>query len=132
MYKRQSQNIRILVIEEEKNIQNLITSVLNSQHYQVISSLTGRDGLSQAASAPPDLIPVSYTHLESAGQLLCRILHDNMKKIYLGHMSKENNYAQLAYETVKLEIQLDPVEYMPQDFDIQVAERDCISGICNF
>ena len=69
---------------------------------------------------------------ESAGQLLCRILHDNMKKIYLGHLSKENNYAQLAYETVKLEIQLDPVEYMPQDFDIQVAERDCISGICNF
>ena len=51
---------------------------------------------------------------------------------YLGHLSKENNYAQLAYETVKLEIQLDPVEYMPQDFDIQVAERDCISGICNF
>lgn len=69
---------------------------------------------------------------ESAGQLLCRILHDNMKKIYLGHLSKENNYAQLAYETVKLEIQLDPMEYMPQDFDIQVAERDCISGICNF
>ena len=69
---------------------------------------------------------------ESEGQLLCRILHDNMKKIYLGHLSKENNYAQLAYETVKLEIQLDPVEYMPQDFDIQVAERDCISGICNF
>ena len=42
-----SQNIRILVIEDEKNIQNFITSVLNSQHYQVISSLTGRDGLSQ-------------------------------------------------------------------------------------
>ena len=39
-----SQNIRILVIEDEKNIQNFITSVLNSQHYQVISSLTGRDG----------------------------------------------------------------------------------------
>ena len=51
-----SQNIRILVIEDEKTIQNFITSVLNSQHYQVISSLTGRDGLSQAASASPDLI----------------------------------------------------------------------------
>ena len=51
-----SQNIRILVIEDEKNIQNFITSVLNSQHYQVISSLTGRDGLSQATSASPDLI----------------------------------------------------------------------------
>lgn len=69
---------------------------------------------------------------ESAGQLLCKILHDNMKKIYLGHLSKENNYAELAYETVKLEIQLDPVQYGPGDFDIQVASRDCCSGVCEF
>lgn len=69
---------------------------------------------------------------ESAGQLLCKVLHDNMKKIYLGHLSKENNYAELAYETVKLEIQLDPVQYGPGDFDIQVASRDCCSGICEF
>lgn len=44
-----SQNIRILVIEDEKNIQNFITSVLNSQHYQVISSLTGA-GRAQSGS----------------------------------------------------------------------------------
>lgn len=69
---------------------------------------------------------------ESAGQLLCRILHDNIKKIYLGHLSKENNYAELAYETVKLEIQLGPVKYGADDFDIQVASRDCCSGVCEF
>ncbi len=69
---------------------------------------------------------------ESAGQLLCRILHDQMKKIYLGHLSKENNYAELAFETVKLEIQLGPVKYGPGDFDIQVAKRDCCSGICEW
>lgn len=69
---------------------------------------------------------------ESAGQLLCRILHDRMKKIYLGHLSKENNYAELAYETVKLEIQLGPVKYGPGDFDIQVAKREECSGICEW
>lgn len=69
---------------------------------------------------------------ESAGQLLCRVLHDHMKKIYLGHLSKENNYAELAYETVRLEIQLDPVSYGPGDFDIQVASRDCCSGVCEW
>ena len=69
---------------------------------------------------------------ESAGQLLCKVLHDGMKKVYLGHLSKENNYAELAYETVKLEIQLDSVPYGPGDFDIQVASRDCCSGICEF
>lgn len=69
---------------------------------------------------------------ESAGQLLCRVLHDQMKKIYLGHLSKENNYAELAYETVKLEIELDPVKYKPGDFDIQVAKRDCPSELCEW
>ncbi len=32
-------------------------------------------------------------------ELLCDILHDNLKHIMLGHLSKENNYARLAYET---------------------------------
>ena len=41
---------------------------------------------------------------ENAGRLLCCILHDNLKRILLGHLSKENNYEELAYETVKLEI----------------------------
>lgn len=51
-----NQMIKILVIEDEKNIRNFITSVLTSQKYQVISTATGREGLSQAASQCPDLI----------------------------------------------------------------------------
>ena len=37
---------------------------------------------------------------ENAGRLLCRILHDNLKAVFLGHLSRENNYEELAYETV--------------------------------
>lgn len=48
--------IKILVIEDEKNIRSFITSVLTAQQYQVVSSSTGRDGLSQAASWCPDLV----------------------------------------------------------------------------
>lgn len=48
--------IRILVIEDERNILNFITSVLESQDYRVIPALTATEGLSQAASASPDLI----------------------------------------------------------------------------
>ena len=51
-----NQMIKILVIEDEKNIRNFITSVLTSQKYQVISAVKGREGLSQAASQCPDLI----------------------------------------------------------------------------
>lgn len=51
-----NQTISILVIEDEKNILNFITSVLEAQQYQVVSAMNGRDGLSQAASRCPDLI----------------------------------------------------------------------------
>ncbi len=38
---------------------------------------------------------------ESSAELIKELLHENMKHILLAHMSKENNYAELAYETVK-------------------------------
>lgn len=64
---------------------------------------------------------------ESAGKLLCQVLHDNLKAVLLGHLSKENNYAELARETVKLEVQLGDTPYQPGDFPIGVASRDEIS-----
>lgn len=66
---------------------------------------------------------------ENAGRLLCRLLHDDMKGIYLGHLSKENNYDKLAYETVSMEITLGECPYKGNDFSIQVARRDAISDI---
>ncbi len=61
---------------------------------------------------------------ELCGQLLCRILHDDLKKIFLGHLSKENNYPQLAVESVKTEITMGDVPYKGSDFPIEVARRD--------
>lgn len=66
---------------------------------------------------------------ENAGRLLNYILHDNLKKILLGHLSKENNYAELAYETVKLEINQGDGPYQASDFSIAVARRDEMSEI---
>ena len=66
---------------------------------------------------------------ELSGRLLCDILHDNLKHIVLGHLSKENNYAKLAYETVKLEVTLGDNDYRGEDLDMAVASRDMISEI---
>ncbi|MDO4267792.1 MAG: MBL fold metallo-hydrolase [Eubacteriales bacterium] len=68
---------------------------------------------------------------ENAGRLLNYILHDNMKHILLGHLSRENNYEQLAYETVKLEIDQGDCPYRGGDFPIDVAGRDRMSDIIN-
>ncbi|MCR4791888.1 MAG: MBL fold metallo-hydrolase [Lachnospiraceae bacterium] len=61
---------------------------------------------------------------ESSGKLLSRVLHDNMKRIYLGHLSMENNYPELAFESVRWEITMADNPYRASDFDICVAKRD--------
>lgn len=66
---------------------------------------------------------------ELSGKLLCDILYDGLKKIVLGHLSKENNYTKLAYETVKLEVTLGDNAYNGADLDMTVASRDHISEI---
>ncbi|MDO5135477.1 MAG: MBL fold metallo-hydrolase [Eubacteriales bacterium] len=64
---------------------------------------------------------------ENAGRLLGRLLHDGLKAVFLGHLSKENNYEALAYETVCQEVTLGDNPYHSRDFKIQVAKRDEIS-----
>ena len=66
---------------------------------------------------------------ELSGRLLCDILHENLKHVLLGHLSKENNYSELAYETVKMEVLLSDVPYKPGDFRMEVARRDVPSDI---
>lgn len=66
---------------------------------------------------------------ELSGRLLCDILHDNLKSVMLGHLSKENNYAELAYETVKLEVTFGDNPYKGEDIPLKVARRDRISDI---
>ena len=66
---------------------------------------------------------------ETAGQLLCRLLHDNMKQILLGHLSRENNYEALAYETVCAEVTMGDNPYTAKDFRIDVAHRDTASEV---
>ena len=47
----------------------------------------------------------------------------------LGHLSKENNYEELAYEAVRLEITMGDNPYKADDFRVSVAKRDIASPI---
>lgn len=66
---------------------------------------------------------------ELSGRLLCSILHDNLKHVVLGHLSKENNFPELAYETVKLEVTMGNTPYHGTDIPLMVAEREKMSKI---
>ena len=63
---------------------------------------------------------------EATGTLLSRVIGPETEHIFLGHLSAENNFPELAYETVFQEITLSDTPYRGSDFPITVAKRqDC-------
>lgn len=66
---------------------------------------------------------------EACGRLLGELISDRTEHIVLGHLSHENNFPDLAYETVRMEINLGDNAFKAEDFDIQVARRDVPSDI---
>lgn len=68
---------------------------------------------------------------ENSGRLLSRILHDKLQAIILGHLSKENNLPELAYEAVRMEITLGDNPYNANDFRMMVANRSEVSPVIN-
>lgn len=64
---------------------------------------------------------------DTAAELLCRLYHENLQHVVLAHLSKENNYPELAYETVRAELILKVgEENLP---DLKVAPREVPSGM---
>ena len=66
---------------------------------------------------------------DNAGKMLNQILHDGIRHIFLGHLSKENNLPELALQTVQREIDAAEHGYHAGDFDITVAARSHVSEL---
>lgn len=65
---------------------------------------------------------------EDSGRLVCRLMHQKLKTVVLAHLSKENNYPELAHAAVKCQIWEEMgVNTLP--FDLMVAKRDVPSGL---
>jgi len=111
---------------------------------EIIENLKGLDALLLEANHDVNMVqvgPYPYYlkqrilgkkgHLsnENAGRLLSAIVHDELKHVFLGHLSKENNHPELAHEAVRLEITMGDNPYQASDFDIRVADRNEPSGL---
>lgn len=103
---RQLQKIDLLLLEANHDVRMLQTG---RYPYPLKQRILGERG-----------------HLSNvlSGQLLGSLLHDQFKAVVLGHLSKENNYAELAYETVRLEVTMGENPYKGDDFPIYVAKRE--------
>ena len=65
-----------------------------------------------------------------SGKLLCSLFHENMRHIILAHLSKEHNYPELAYQTVKGQLETE-FGLLRDGFNITVAKRDIPSPLVN-
>ena len=123
-----------------------IVTDLGSYNDYTVESLKGMDALLLEANHDINMLqvgPYPYYlkqrilgergHLsnENSGKLLCRILHDKLQAIVLGHLSKENNLPELAYEAVRMEITMGENPYRAEDFRMMVADRSNISPVIN-
>ncbi len=129
---------------EHNNKSIAIATDLGVYNDYIVQHLQGLDGILLEANHDVHMLevgPYPYPlkrrvlsdkgHLsnELSGRLLCDILHKNLKHIVLGHLSKDNNYEELAKETVKLEVTLAPIAYSGDELPLTVAKRDAMSEI---
>jgi len=111
---KQLKGLDFLLLEANHDIRMLETG---SYPYELKQRILGKKG---------------HLSNENAGRLLSQVLNDNIKEIYLGHLSQENNYEDLAYETVRLEVDMSDTPYKAKDFKIRIASRFEPSKVVNF
>lgn len=119
-----------------------IVTDLGTYNEYTIESLRGMDALLLEANHDIHMLqvgPYPYPlkqrilgdrgHLsnERAGQLLSSLLHDKLQAVMLGHLSKENNIPELAYEAVRVEVTMDQGKNL--DFPMYVASRSEVSPV---
>jgi two-component system, OmpR family, phosphate regulon response regulator PhoB len=69
--------LRVLIVEDEPDIRDLIVFHLEREGYQVVKARSGADALRQAQASPPDLVLLDLMLPEMDGLEVCRRLRQN-------------------------------------------------------
>ena len=65
---------------------------------------------------------------DDAGKAAVALVNKNCRNIILGHLSKENNFPELAEQTVRLALSQAGCE-IGRDVNLSIARRDGFSGL---
>jgi phosphoribosyl 1,2-cyclic phosphodiesterase len=65
--------------------------------------------------------PNGHLSNQSAGKTAAKLMHKELKEVMLGHLSKENNFPELAYQTVIEELMGDNIDV--NTIKLNVASR---------
>lgn len=113
--------------EVEKNLQDADIILLESNHDVEMLKL----GPYPYYLKRRILSDVGHLSNDACGNAILKLLNKGPKKIILGHLSKTNNYPELAYKTVLNILESNGVKD-GQDVCIYMAKRDMPSSYINF
>ena len=57
-----------------------------------------------------------------AGKIIVKLIKQGISKVTLGHISKENNFPEMVYQTVNEELDKEKLSIM--DIDLKIASRE--------
>ena len=130
-------------VNGEKASAAVITD-LGVYNYHLLDALQGLDGMVLEANHDLRMLevgPYPYYlkrriagdkgHLsnEASAHMLDDLIHERLKNVFLGHLSKENNMPPLALETVRMEVEMSPSRWSTGQFNLSVAPRDHVSEL---
>jgi two-component system alkaline phosphatase synthesis response regulator PhoP len=77
---------KILVIDDDPDLQTAVTKVLESKSYEVTAALDGEEGLRKVVDERPDLIILDVVMPGKSGFEVCRELKTDPKYYFFSHI----------------------------------------------
>lgn len=77
---------KILVIDDDPDLQTVVRSVLESKSYQVIAALDGDEGLRKVVDERPDLVILDVIMPGKSGFEVCREIKTDAKYYFFSHI----------------------------------------------
>ncbi|MBA7504540.1 Alkaline phosphatase synthesis transcriptional regulatory protein PhoP [subsurface metagenome] len=77
---------KILVIDDDPDLQTVVKSVLESKSYQVVAALDGDEGLRKVVDERPDLIILDVIMPGKSGFEVCREIKTDPKYYFFSHI----------------------------------------------
>lgn len=74
------------------------------------------------------MVRIGHLSNSSCGKVISHLMDSGLQTVMLGHLSKENNFPELAYQTVVNEVN---INHNVSSIDIMVANRNCPSKFIN-
>ncbi|HAM39263.1 MAG: hypothetical protein A2539_03200 [Elusimicrobia bacterium RIFOXYD2_FULL_34_15] len=108
---------KIIIIDDDPNIANLVRTNLNTEKYECISALDGEEGLRKIESEKPDLIVLDLIMPKKTGYEVCSEVKTNLStaKIPVIMLTIKKEHRERYIGTIFLKAD----EYIPKPFDIK-------------